>query len=62
MVLFAYHVFTELLQKVHLLSTSQLFQEDIHIYGIKHCLSFILCKGFVHFGFRASSARVLAYT
>lgn len=46
---------------MHLLSTSQLFQEDVHIYGMKLYLSFILLKGFVHFGCRASSARVLAY-
>lgn len=61
MVFFAYHVFIELIQKMHLLSTSWLFQEDIHIYSMKHFLSFILRKGFVHFAFRASSARVLAY-
>lgn len=42
MVFFAYHVFIELIQKMHLLSTNWLFQEDLHIYGMKHFLSFIL--------------------
>lgn len=42
MVFFGYRVFIELLQKMHLLSTSRLFHEDIHIYGKKRCLPFVL--------------------